>query len=115
MEITVGLLPAPGPVRGITAGFSSSKAALDAANQIMAGPHRPSTLEFMDEAAIGATLAYDPDAGLPTDAKAWLLVLTDARTAAADDIASYVDVVRRHGAMRVDVADDPDPVAAAAG
>ena len=49
---------------------------------------------------IGATLAYDPDAGLPTDAKAWLLVLTDARTAAADDIASYVDVVRRHGAMR---------------
>ncbi len=110
-EITVGLLPAPGPVRGITAGFSSSKAALDAANQIMAGPHRPSTLEFMDEVVIGATLAYDPDAGLPTDAKAWLLVLTDARTAAADDIASYVDVVRRHGAVRVDVADDPDRVA----
>lgn len=110
-QVTVGLLPAPGLVRGITASFGSNQAAFDAANEIMVGAHRPSTLEFMDEMVVGAVIAYDPDAGLPADAKAWLLVLTDARDReAGEDIASYVEVVRRHGASRVDVADEPDRV-----
>jgi len=109
-EITVGLLPAPGPVRGITASFGSNQAALDAANEIMVGPHRPSTLEFMDGAVIAAIIAYDSSVGLPDDAKAWLLVLTDSLTGAAEDVAAYAEVARHHGAVRIDVADDPERV-----
>ena len=109
-EVTVGLLPAPGPVRGITASFDSRDAALDAANEIMVRPHRPSTLEFMDETVIGATVAYDPAAGLPTAAKGWLLVLTDSELQGAADIADYVSVAREHGAMMIDTATDPERV-----
>lgn len=109
-EVTLALLPAPGPVRGVSASFGSGDAALAAANEIVAAPHRPSTLEFMDDVVIDATVKFDPAAGLPAGAKAWLLVLTDARVGAADDIASYVEVARRHGAVQIDVAEEPGRV-----
>src|SRR5674476_1090808 len=53
-EVTVALLPAPGPTRGVSAGFHTVADALAAANDIMAGPHRPSTLELLDAVVVEA-------------------------------------------------------------
>lgn len=105
-EITVSLLPAPGPVRGVSAGFRTVADAMDAANEIMAGPHRPSTLELLDAVVVDAVCRLSPDAGLPAGAGAWLLILTDARVGGEDDVAEYERVCTAHGAISLDAADD---------
>ncbi len=105
-EVTVALLPAPGAVRGVSAGFPTVAAAMDAANAIMAGPHRPSTLELLDAVVVEAVCRLFPESGLPAGAGAWLLVLTDARVGADDDIAEYQRVCADHGATSLEVADD---------
>ncbi len=109
-EVTVGLLPAHGPVRGVSAGFPTVADAMAAANEIMAGPHRPSTLELLDAVVVDAVCRLAPDAGLPAGAGAWLLVLTDARVGGADDVAEYQRVCAAHGALGLDSADDPEHV-----
>ena len=105
-EITVALLPAPGPVRGVSAGFPTVADAMDAANEIMAGPHRPSTLELLDAVVVDAVCRLSPASGLPAGAGAWLLVLTDARVGADEDVAEYERVCLAHGATSLDAADD---------
>jgi len=110
-EVTVALLPAPGPTRGVSAGFHTVADALAAANDIMAGPHRPSTLELLDAVVVEAVCNLDPEAGLPAGAGAWLLVLTDARVGGEDDVAEYARVCRAHDALSLDAADDPEHVA----
>lgn len=109
-EVTVALLPAPGPVRGVSAGFAAVADAMAAANDIMAGPHRPSTLELLDAVVVDAVCRLSPDAGLPVGAGAWLLVLTDARVGGEDDVAEYARVCAAHGALSLDAASDPDDV-----
>lgn len=104
-EITVALLPAPGPSRGVSAGFPDVGSALRAANQIMAGSHRPSTLELLDAVVVEAVCRLEPDCGLPAGAGAWLFAMTDALVGAEDDLAEFERVVRAHGATSVDVAD----------
>jgi glycolate oxidase len=106
-EVTVALLTAPGPVRGVSAGFHTVADAMAAANEIMAGPHRPSTLELLDAVVVDAVCRLAPDAGLPAGAGAWLLVLTDARVGGQDDVAEYVRVCTAHDALSLDAADDP--------
>jgi len=110
-EVTVALLPAPGPTRGVSAGFHTVADALAAANDIMAGPHRPSTLELLDAVVVEAVCNLDPEAGLPAGAGAWLLVLTDARVGGEDDVAEYARVCRAHDALSLDAADEPEHVA----
>lgn len=110
-EVTVALLPAPGQVRGVSAGFGTVAGAMAAANEIMAGPHRPSTLELLDAVVVDAVCRLRPEAGLPAGAGAWLLVLTDARVGGAEDVAEYVRICRAHDAVSVDAADDPERVA----
>ncbi|MFF1530890.1 FAD-binding oxidoreductase [Cellulomonas sp. NPDC058312] len=108
-EATLGLLPAPGPDRGVCATFASVADALDAANAIVASPHRPSTLELLDDVVLAALAAYDPGAGLPVGARAMLLVITDEPGArGVEDVAAYAAVARDHGAVRVDEAHDPE-------
>jgi len=109
-EITVALLPAHGPVRGVSAGFATVADAMAAANEIMAGPHRPSTLELLDAVVVEAVCRLSPDAGLPAGAGAWLLVLTDARVGGDDDIAEYQRVCAVHGAVSVEAADTAERV-----
>jgi len=110
-EVTVALLPAPGPNRGVSAGFHTVADALGAANDIMAGPHRPSTLELLDAVVVEAVCRLSPEAGLPAGAGAWLLVLTDARVGGEDDVAVYARVCQAHDALSLDAADDPEHVA----
>jgi glycolate oxidase len=108
-EATLGLLPAPGPDRGVCATFASVADALAAANAIVASPHRPSTLELLDDVVLAALAAYDPDAGLPVGARAMLLVLTDEPgDRGAADVAAYAGIAREHGAVGVDEAHDPE-------
>ncbi|GEN79761.1 FAD-binding oxidoreductase [Actinotalea fermentans] len=110
-EVTVALLPAPGPSRGVSAGFPSVATALRAANAIMAGPHRPSTLELLDAVVVEAVCRLEPGAGLPAGAGAWLFAVTDALVGADDDLAEFARVARAHGASSVEVADDEADVA----
>ncbi len=108
-EATLGLLPAPGPDRGVCATFATVADALAAANAVVASPHRPSTLELLDDVVLAALVAYDPDAGLPAGAAAMLLAITDeAGARGAADVAAYEAVVRAHGALTVDVAHEPE-------
>lgn len=110
-EVTVALRPAPGPSLGVSAGFATVAAALAAANEIMAGSHRPSTLELLDAVVVDAVCRLEPDAGLPAGAGAWLLVLTDELVGAADDVAEFARVCQAHGASSLVVADDEAQVA----
>jgi glycolate oxidase len=106
-EVTVALIPAPGPTLGVSAAFARVEDALGAANDIMATPRRPSTLELLDGVVLDAIMRYDPAAGLPVAAGAWLLALTDARVGAEEDLTAYTDIFRQHAALTVDVASDP--------
>lgn len=106
-EATLGLLPAPGPDRGVAATFGSVTDALEAANAIIASPHRPSTLEFVDGVVLQGLAAYDPEAGLPVGAQAMLIAITDEAVGGLDDVAAYEAIARAHGAIGVDVAQDP--------
>lgn len=106
-QATLDLLPAPGPVRGTSATFGSVADALAAANAIMAGPHRPSTLELLDAVVLDAVAAHVPDSGLPAGAQAWLLALTDARAGAEDDLAAFTAACVEHGALTTTTAADP--------
>lgn len=106
-EATLGLLAAPGENQGICATFATVRDALDASNEIIASPHRPSTLEFVDGIVLDALAAYDPEAGLPAGAQAMLLVITDERDSGAADVAAYQRIAHAHDALSVDVATDP--------
>lgn len=109
-EVTVALRHAPGPSRGVSAGFPTVAAALSAANAIMAA-RRPSTLELLDTVVLDAVHRLDPGAGLPVGAGAWLLALTDEPVGAAEDLAAFAETCRVHGASSVTVADDEAEVA----
>ncbi|MCL3859596.1 FAD-binding oxidoreductase [Actinotalea sp. K2] len=105
-EVTLGLLAAPGENQGICATFPTVRDALLASNEIIAGPHRPSTLELLDQVVLAAIVAHDPHAGLPVGARAMLLVLTDEHEQGAADVAAYQRIAHEHGALTVDVATD---------
>ncbi|WHP15953.1 FAD-linked oxidase C-terminal domain-containing protein [Cellulomonas sp. ES6] len=107
-EATLGLLPAPGPDRGVCATFATVADALDAANAVVASAHRPSTLELLDGVVLASLVAYDPDAGLPAGAEAMLLAITDEALGGAEDVAAYEAIARAHGAVTVDVAHDEE-------
>lgn len=107
-EATLGLLPAPAPDRGVAATFDSVTAALEAANAVIASPHRPSTLEFVDGEVLAALAAHDPEAGLPVGARAMLIAITDEAEAGLGDVEAYRQIAEAHGALAVDVAHDPE-------
>lgn len=106
-EITVALLPAPGPLRGVSATFSSTRDALLAASRIAAGARVPATLEVLDDVVLGAISAYDPGSGIPDGAAAWLLAVTDARQDPAGELDEFAAAMGAHDPLSVDRADDP--------
>lgn len=100
-EVTVSLLPAPGPERGVSATFATLEDAFAAARELAGSTRVPATLELLDGVVLGAVAAYDPEAGVPAGAHAWLLAITDAREGALADLAAYEDAFARHGALSV--------------
>jgi glycolate oxidase len=103
-EITVGLLPEPGEPAGVAATFSTTDAALNAANLIVSSSRRPSVLEYLDGATIAAINAYDPTSTLPTGSAALLLIQSDEAGRADQDVLEYSEILRAGGATAVTVA-----------
>lgn len=106
-EATLALLPAPGPSRGVAATFASATDAFAAASVLAAQPRLPSTLEFLDEVALRGIRMLRTDLGLPVDAHAWLLAVTDEEIGGDADLEGFEAVFRAHGAVTVARADDP--------
>src|SRR3712207_1018448 len=75
-EATLALRPAPEPALTMAAVFDKTADAMTAVAQIMASGLRPSLMEFLDKASIGAVQAYR-DMGLPLDAEALLIAQSD--------------------------------------
>jgi len=109
-EATLGLLPEPGPSRGVAATFRSAEDAFAAANLIASGPRLPSTLEFLDAVALRGIRSVRPDLDLPAEAAAWLLAITDEHAGSDADLDRFAAAVRARGALTVDRADDPAQV-----
>jgi glycolate oxidase len=107
-EITVGLLPAPGPASGIAATFLTTDAALAAANEIVSSARRPSVLEYLDGPTIAAINAFDPASTLPSGSAALLLIQSDEIGRAQHDVAEYNDILRAAGATETTIAHNPD-------
>src|SRR6476620_351436 len=98
-ELTLRLLPPQPPVSTLVASFGSVQ---DAANAVLAitATLRPSMLELMDHASINAVEDH-VRMGLDRDARAMLLAQTDARGAAAEELAAMVSACESHGAPEV--------------
>ncbi|AFV91012.1 FAD linked oxidase domain-containing protein [Acidipropionibacterium acidipropionici ATCC 4875] len=111
-EITVKLLPAPGPERGVLGLFPTVAQGLSATNRIAAGPRTPARLEFMDGRCLEAIRKHIPDAPVPAEANAWALAVTDARDGAEEDLASFERIFADAGATTVQRADSAEELEA---
>ena len=99
-QATLSLLPAPGPERAVSAAFASVNEALDAADVIVNGVARPSSLELLDGEVLAALRAHGFTA-LPEKAQAWLFAATDEHGDAAETLASFTEAVQVAGAIEV--------------
>lgn len=100
-EITVRLLPAPGPERGVLGLFPTVAQGLAATNRVASGERTPARLEFMDGLCLEALRKHVPDAPVPDDANAWALAVTDSRDGAEEDLAGFEEMFRAAGATEV--------------
>ncbi|SNT12280.1 glycolate oxidase [Micrococcales bacterium KH10] len=105
-EVTLALLPAPAPLRGISGTFASMADALAAARDIGAGSRLPVTLELLDGVVLDAVKAYDPTVNIPAGAGAWLLALTDAHLDPSGDLDAFETAYRAHGALSIERGED---------
>jgi glycolate oxidase subunit GlcD len=103
-EATVRLLPQPAARRTIMAIFPTLDAACTTVEQIMAAGIVPAGLELMEDATIAAVEAF-LQIGLPADAGAMLLMLSDgAPEDVAAESAALAALAHAGGATRVQVA-----------
>ena len=110
-EATLGLIPQPGPKRGLLATFPNTATAMHGANLVVGSPQRPATVEFIDSTVIGAINAYRPEVALPEGAQGVLIVLTDSLCGAEQDLAAYRKLLEQAGAEQIITAHDEDEVA----
>jgi len=104
-QATLALRPAPEPALTMAAVFDKTADAMTAVARIMASGLRPSMMEFLDKASIGAVQAYR-DMGLPLDAEALLIAQSDRGRLAAADVAAMGGMCEELGAREVAVAED---------
>lgn len=102
-QITVSLLPAPGPDRAVSGAFATVAEALDAADVIVSGATRPSSLELLDAGVLSALRTHG-FTELPDQAQAWLFAATDEHGDAEDTLASFTKAMKQAGAISVDQA-----------
>ncbi|MET1044059.1 MAG: FAD-binding protein, partial [Microbacteriaceae bacterium] len=107
-EVTVALLPKPGASSGVLATFPTESAALAAADEIMAGPRRPSVLEYLDRGCVAAITAFDATSVLPAGSEGVLLLQSDETGRAEADADAYAAIATEHGATLVEIAHDPE-------
>ncbi len=103
-EVTLRLIPRPAARRTAMAIFDQLDAACATVEAIMASGLLPAGLELMDDTTIAVVEDY-LRLGLPRDAGALLLLLSDgAPEAVADEVAALAELARRGGAQTVQVA-----------
>ncbi|WP_299645105.1 FAD-binding oxidoreductase [uncultured Chloroflexus sp.] len=103
-EATLRLIPLPRARRTTMAIFADLHAACATVEQIMAAGIIPASLELMDDTTIAAVEDY-LRIGLPRDAGAMLLMLTDGEPEAVEREATVLaELARAGGAQRVTVA-----------
>lgn len=107
-EITVALLPAPGPLKGVSATFATLDDALHAASRIASGTRVPATLELLDGVVLRAISAYDPGSGIPEDAAAWLLAVTDSRHDAEGELDEFTAEMKANSPLTLERAEGPE-------
>jgi glycolate oxidase len=106
-EATLRLRPLPPASASMVATFADVAAAGRTVSAIMA-VLRPSTLELMDRASVGAVERYRR-MGLATDAGATLIAQSDSGAAqSVAEIAAMERIATEHGATFVATTEDPD-------
>jgi glycolate oxidase len=105
-EVTVALRPAAFRPLTAVALFPTAVAACGAVAGYLGAGYRPSVLEFMDAATIGA-VSQLVDLGFPAGTGAMLLVQSDVGEGARAELAAFEDMARSCDADEVVVADDP--------
>ena len=108
-EVIVKLLPLPLAYATATALFADVDDASRAVTALLAVGLLPATIELMDGVTLAAVEA-SLHLGLPSVAGAMLIIEQDGSTAAsvAHDIAQIARVCEKEGALRVEVATEPD-------
>ncbi|EFL53072.1 FAD linked oxidase domain protein [Solidesulfovibrio fructosivorans JJ]] len=105
-EIILKLVPPPKASKAMMAIFDDLGKASEAVAAIIAAKIVPATLEYMDDFTI-KTVEDFAHAGLPTDAKALLLIEVDGHPAQVEEEAAEVEsICQRSGATRIHVAKD---------
>ena len=105
-EIILKLVPPPKAAKALMAVFDDLGKASEAVAAIIAARIVPATLEYMDDFTIRAVEDF-AHAGLPTEAKALLLIELDGHPAqVADEAAEVETICSRVGAVRIRVAAD---------
>jgi glycolate oxidase len=102
-EVTLRLLPAPPPHRTVAAWFRSTEDAAEAIAEI-ASAIRPSMLEYMDRASVGAVEDV-LGIGLDREAAAFVLAGTDDLDPAARDLRLMLEILARHDPISVEETD----------
>ncbi len=105
-EIILKLVPPPKAGKAMMAVFDDLGKASETVAAIIAAKIVPATLEYMDDFTI-RTVEDFAHAGLPTDAKALLLIEVDGHPAQVEEEAAEVETIcKRIGATRLQVAKD---------
>ena len=105
-EITLKLVPPPRAAKSMMAVYDSVAGATETVAAIIAAKIVPCTLEFMDNFTIKAVEDY-AKAGLPTEAKALLLIEVDGHPGEVAEDADKIEAIcKAHHASRIQVAKD---------
>ncbi|GBC60127.1 FAD-binding oxidoreductase [Desulfonema ishimotonii] len=105
-EIILKLVPPPATHRAMMAIYDSVSAASETVAAIIASQIIPCTLEFMDNVTIRAVEDF-AHVGLPTDARALLLIEVDGHPAqVAEEAAQVEEICRKMGAVNIRTAKD---------
>ncbi|KAB1658270.1 MULTISPECIES: FAD-binding oxidoreductase [unclassified Pseudoclavibacter] len=103
-QATLALRPLPGEAAGAAALFPTLEDALAAAAETASNARRPSALEMLDQRTIQAINHFNPNAKLPDDVAAMLIVESDEIGRATEDVAEYQRIFESHHAVRIDLA-----------
>ncbi len=100
-RVLLKLVPKPVARKTLLATFDSLEKAAQAVSDIIARPIIPCTLEFLDQVTIRAVEDF-AKVGLPTEAKALLLMETDGHPAqVAEEAAAMQSIAEKAGALKV--------------
>jgi len=103
-QIILRLIPPPAAQKAMMAIYDSEAGSSQTVSDIIANKILPCTLEFMDNFTIRAVEDF-AHAGLPTDAKALLLIEVDGHPAQVEEDAAKVEAIcKKNGALKVQVA-----------